>query len=89
MLHEIQKNTNLAVISVEYRLAPEHPWPAALEDCIDVAEWLLENAENQVRSPFDRWEYFELKIAVQLPLAIHWWRGKCLLNHPACTSTNE
>jgi acetyl esterase len=51
MLHEIQTKTNLAVISVEYRLAPEHPWPAALEDCIDVAEWLLRNAQKQVRSP--------------------------------------
>jgi acetyl esterase len=50
MLHQIQKNTNLAVVSVEYRLAPEYPWPAALEDCIDVAEWLLTNAQMQVRS---------------------------------------
>jgi acetyl esterase/lipase len=48
MLHEIQQKTNLAVISIDYRLAPEHPWPAALDDCIDVAEWLLENSQSQV-----------------------------------------
>ena len=34
------------VVSVEYRLAPEHPFPAPLDDCYAVLKWLVANAEE-------------------------------------------
>jgi len=40
----IAKNTNMTVLSINYRLAPEDPHPADVEDCVSVYKWLLSSS---------------------------------------------
>ena len=41
----LARRTGMTVVSLDYRLAPEHPFPAALNDTYDALVWLQEHGE--------------------------------------------
>jgi acetyl esterase len=50
LLDFLATRLGVAVVSVDYRLAPEHPYPAGPDDCEAVATWLVEHAGDELGS---------------------------------------
>ena len=47
----LARGTGALVVSVDYRLAPEHPFPAAVEDAHLALEWVARNAHDLGADP--------------------------------------
>ncbi len=46
MVSELARDLKVRVFSLAYRVAPKHPYPTPLNDCVAGYEWLLENAQS-------------------------------------------
>jgi acetyl esterase len=45
---KLSHRSGVTVVSVDYRLAPEFPYPHGLEDFVSVYEWVREHAANEL-----------------------------------------
>ncbi|KDE12217.1 alpha/beta hydrolase [Rhodococcus aetherivorans] len=53
-LRKLSIAAGVVVVSVDYRLAPEHPHPAALDDCLTVWEWIKVRPRGLASADVDR-----------------------------------
>ena len=47
----LAERSGVQVLSVDYRLAPEHPFPAGVQDCFAAYQWMVKNADTLNADP--------------------------------------
>ena len=38
--------TGVTILAIDYRLSPEHPWPAPVDDCLEAYKWCLTQGQR-------------------------------------------
>ncbi len=51
LTRELAERLAARVLSVDYALAPEHPYPEGLDDCVDAARWTFAHAKELGMDP--------------------------------------
>lgn len=51
LCRQLAREAGCAVVSVDYRMGPEHRFPAAVEDCVQAFGWVLSHAEDLKLDP--------------------------------------
>lgn len=46
MMRRLARDSEVVIVSVDYRLAPENPFPAGLNDCYDATTWVAAHADE-------------------------------------------
>ncbi len=46
LCRDLCTHNNCVIVSVDYRLAPEHKFPAATDDCYHATQWVADNIES-------------------------------------------
>lgn len=93
-MQSMANDYGLVSISIGYRLAPEHPFPAGPEDCFDVGDWLLDKAETEFGAPLTFIGGESASAHLSLQTALHLIRTKNytvpggLLLHYGCFALN-
>ncbi|WP_182377548.1 alpha/beta hydrolase [Nocardioides sp. WS12] len=47
----LAERSGVQVLSIDYRLAPENPYPAAVQDCFAAYQWMVKNADSLDADP--------------------------------------
>jgi acetyl esterase/lipase len=47
LLSNLASELDVLIVSPEYRLAPEHPYPAPVDDCHEAWQWMLSNSSQR------------------------------------------
>ena len=50
-LRHLAETSGVQVIALDYRLAPEHPFPAGLDDCVAALRWIAQHPEDVDADP--------------------------------------